>query len=64
MKFLYLSYDNQPNVTLPNAKWPKNVSGYTACRGEQRLTGDNIKVVWAEFSTLSLAVLLLSSTSL
>jgi hypothetical protein len=62
--FLFLSYDNQPNVTLPNAKWPKNISGYTTCRGEQRLTRENIQVVLAEFSTLSLAVLLHSSTSL
>jgi hypothetical protein len=27
--------------------------------GAQKLTGENPKVVWAEFSTLSLAVLLL-----
>ncbi len=25
--------------------------------GERKLTGDNLKVVWPEFSTLSLAVL-------
>ena len=27
-------------------------------RGAQKLMGENLKVVWAEFSTLSLAVLL------
>ncbi len=28
------------------------------CRGVRKLTGENLKVVWAEFSTLSQAVLL------
>jgi hypothetical protein len=27
-------------------------------RGAQKLTGDNLKVVWAKFSTLSQAILL------
>ncbi len=31
--------------------------------GAQKLTGDNLKVVWAEFSTLSLAVLITSATA-
>ncbi len=29
----------------------------TVMRGAQKLTGENLKVVWAKFSTLSLAVL-------
>jgi hypothetical protein len=31
--------------------------------GAQKLMGDNLKVVWAEFSTLSLAVLIMSATA-
>jgi hypothetical protein len=31
----------------------------TLSRGAQKLTGENLKIVWAEFFTLSLAVLLL-----
>jgi hypothetical protein len=31
---------------------------YSSILGAQKLTGDNLKVVWAEFSILSLAILL------
>jgi hypothetical protein len=35
------------------------VHGLTLAEGVHKLTGENLKVVWAEFSTLSSAVLLL-----
>jgi hypothetical protein len=47
----------------PNFFLSKTLLIFGGClRGAQKLIGEKLKVVWAEFSTLSLAVLLHSST--
>ncbi len=43
------------NTNIYSYWWSKLLSH---TRGARKLTGENLKVVWAEFSTLSLAILL------
>ncbi len=52
-----------PLVSCPSnirlgQKWMLGTN--TLARGARKLTGENLKLVWAEFSTLSQAVLMMS----
>ncbi len=45
-----------PTVWLDGARPPPNKPKYVSARVAQKQMGENLKLVWAEFSTLSLSV--------